>query len=41
MGSCELGSETLGFIKGEEFLDQLTYHQYVQNSNAPDNQSGQ
>ena len=40
MGSCELGSETPGSIKGEEFLDQLTYHlQYFQSSSAHDNQS--
>jgi hypothetical protein len=36
-----MGSETPGSIKGEDFLHQLTYHQYVQNSTAPDNKSGQ
>jgi hypothetical protein len=29
MGSCGYGNETSGFVRGGEFLDQLTDHQLL------------
>jgi len=36
VGSCEHGNEPSSCIKGEEFLDELSYYQFLKKGSAPE-----